>query len=36
MNTSAEVGLGDVMARDRPDRPVIQQERRLRMIGSVL
>ena len=32
MNASARVGLPGVMARERPDGPVIQQERRNRML----
>jgi len=36
LKVSAEVGLGDIMARGRPDCPVIQQNRRLRMLKAAL
>jgi len=36
MNASAGVGLGDIMARKRPDPRSIQQMRRLRMSGQAI
>ena len=36
MNASARVSLGEIVVRKRPDSPVIQQNRRLRILGSAI